>query len=171
MMKLWISSVLLSLILGLLLHLPVWAQPKTIKLPELKELMNRPGERPLMINFWATWCKPCVQELPYFQQLADSLPGSFDLVFVSLDFASDLEKKVLPFVQRKQVKQQVLLLDETDYNSWIDQVSSEWSGAIPGTLMLSADRTKRAFFEKEYHSSSQIWQDLLTSIPQQNTKP
>jgi thiol-disulfide isomerase/thioredoxin len=147
------------------------AQVKVIRLPELQSMMKSPGDKPLMINFWATWCKPCVQELPYFQRLADSLPDRFELVFVSLDFAADLEKKVIPFAQRRQMKQKVFLLDEPDYNSWIDLVAKEWSGAIPGTLMLSADRSTKVFFEKEYHSSAQIWLDFLHSSNQQTIKP
>lgn len=137
---------------------------KVVKWPELERVLNTPSEKPTIINFWATWCRPCVKELPFFLEAADSMQGQFDMVLVSLDFKTDLEQKVIPFVDRRQIKLPVLLLDETDYNSFIDKVDPQWSGAIPATLMLSPERSAKAFFEKEYHNSLELMTDIRTFI-------
>ncbi len=141
---------------------------KVIKWQELERVLNTPSEKPTIINFWATWCRPCVKELPFFLEAADSMQGQFDMVLVSLDFKSDLEQKVIPFIDRRQIKLPVLLLDETDYNSFIDKVDPQWSGAIPATLMLSPERRTKAFFEKEYHNSLELMIDIRTFIQSQN---
>ena len=94
-----------------------------------------------VINFWATWCKPCVKELPYFEQLTKKYTGSkVKVVLVSLDFPKQLESKLVPFVKKHELKSTVVALLDGKYNDWIDKVSKEWSGAIPATLFYRADQ-------------------------------
>ena len=105
----------------------------------------------LVVNFWATWCKPCVTELPWIEEAADAVrefPVKF--LLVSLDFRRELESRVVPFVRERDIRLPVVLLDEPDYNSWIDRVDSSWSGAIPATLVLDRRDGRRRFFEKEF---------------------
>jgi thiol-disulfide isomerase/thioredoxin len=93
---------------------------------------------PIVMNFWATWCKPCVQELPYFEELNKNYSASgLKVVMVSLDFKRELESRLKPFVQKNNMASEVLLLNEHDYNSWINKVDSSWSGAIPATVIIS----------------------------------
>jgi thiol-disulfide isomerase/thioredoxin len=105
-----------------------------------------------IVNFWATWCAPCIKELPYFEEAFQSDPEHIDLVLVNLDFADKVEK-VNAFLEKKSIKGDVLLLDNIDYNSWIDRVEPSWSGAIPATLFISHHSGKRKFVEGELSKS------------------
>lgn len=105
-----------------------------------------------IVNFWATWCAPCVRELPLFEKLdAEARPGvSITLVSLDLDLDPNPEK-VFKFVERKKLQTRVLILDETDPNSWIDKVDSSWSGSLPATLIINQRTGQRKFLEKELH--------------------
>jgi thiol-disulfide isomerase/thioredoxin len=128
------------------------AQVRAIKFSELEKIMQQKNDSLVVINFWATWCKPCIDELPYFIQLKKNYSSEkLKLIFVSLDFKRDLKKKVVPFVKRKKLNAEVVLLDETNYNSWIDKVDSTWSGAIPATLIIDENHRKY-FYEKDFTS-------------------
>lgn len=109
----------------------------------------------LVVNFWATWCIPCVKELPYFEEAKAHYDGAdVEIILVSLDFDTHLDSKVIPFLEKKKIKSTVVLLDDPDANAWIDKVSPEWSGAIPATLVIRG--SKRAFYEQSFHSFEEI---------------
>ena len=123
-----------------------------IKFSDLKEIIEDKSNDVLVVNFWATWCAPCVKELHQFDELREKYNGqNVKVVLVSFDFADQLDKRVIPFVEKRNVKSEVVLLDETDYNSFIDQIDSSWSGAIPATLMIDRrNGLKKEFHEKEF---------------------
>ena len=113
------------------------------KFEELSPRLSVQNDTTYVINFWATWCKPCVQELPYFEQLHQSYRDKkVSVLLVSLDFSRQLESKLLPFVQDKQLKSEVIALTDSDYNAWIDRVSPDWSGAIPVTIVRKGSQKK-----------------------------
>ena len=122
---------------------------KIINVPELEEIMvQAKGEKLKVINFWATWCKPCIKELPYFVNAQSQFPD-VEFIYMSIDF-SENATKAEKFAQKKKLNPSGLyLLDDVDYNSWIDKVSPEWSGAIPATLIIKDG--KKYFYEKEFH--------------------
>lgn len=122
---------------------------KVVKFDALEHLMNRTGEKIEVINFWATWCKPCIKELPFFQELQNQMNDQVNVTLISLDFVDVLNDKVIPFVEKKKLTPDVLLLDEIDYNSWIDKVDPSWSGAIPATLIINHQTGERKFHEGE----------------------
>ncbi|MFA0961939.1 TlpA disulfide reductase family protein [Roseivirga sp. BDSF3-8] len=122
------------------------APVRVIKYPELLNLIDEPGEDILVVNFWATWCGPCVKELPYFESVNKKYAANgIKTVLVSLDDADVLESKVIPFVKRKQLDSEVVLLDETDFNAFINKVDKRWSGAIPATLIIDKGSGDRIF--------------------------
>ncbi|WP_236675999.1 TlpA family protein disulfide reductase [Chryseolinea lacunae] len=126
-----------------------WSQTQVIKIDKLEALINAPSDKVQIINFWATWCAPCVKELPLLEKLnADN--ADVNVTLINLDFADKLEK-VNAFVARKNMKATVLLLDEIDYNSWIDKVDKGWGGAIPATLIINPKNGHRKFLDKELH--------------------
>lgn len=123
-----------------------------IKFSDLERIIEDKKNDVLVVNFWATWCAPCVKELHQFDELREKYKGqNVKVVLVSFDFADQLNKRVIPFVEKRKVKSEVVLLDETDYNSFIDKIDPSWSGAIPATLMIDRrNGLKREFYEKEF---------------------
>jgi len=122
-----------------------------IKYNDFKKLEKRQNDTTYVINFWATWCRPCVQELPYFDGLTKKFEGQkVKVMLVSLDFIRQLNSRLLPFVKDNKLVSDVYLLDEPDYNSWIGLVDQSWSGAIPATLIINNANGVRKFYEKEF---------------------
>lgn len=125
----------------------VFAQAKVVKFPELEAILKKKDGQVQVINFWATWCGPCIKELPMFEQV-NTNNANIKVTLVSLDFADKLDK-VDAFIARKNMKSEVLLLDDIDYNSWIDKVEKSWEGAIPATLIFNPITGKRVFTQHE----------------------
>ncbi len=139
-------------ILFMLLAVQVHAQDEQVEkigTKELMELLNKQNDTTYVVNFWATWCSPCVKEIPYFQELMDTYADrKLQVILVSMDFPNQLEKRVQPFLRDKDIALPVYLMTNMDYNSWIDRVEPGWSGAIPATLFYK--RSSRIFFEQEF---------------------
>ena len=115
----------------------------------LQPLLTKNNDSTYVINFWATWCKPCIKEMPYFEKLSTTYASDkVKVVFVSLDFPDKLEKQVIPFIEKNNIQSQVVLLDDPDANSWIPRVSDDWSGAIPATIIYN--KSTRRFFERSF---------------------
>ena len=124
------------------------AQVKVVSFAEVEDLIKSNSDKIRIINFWATWCAPCVKEIPYFQATAKQYEGEVELILVSLDFKQQLDK-VERFINERNIDERVLLLDDLDYNSWIDKVDPDWSGAIPANLIINTNTGKRKFTEGE----------------------
>ncbi|MBF0695431.1 MAG: TlpA family protein disulfide reductase [Flavobacterium sp.] len=102
-----------------------------------------------VVNFWATWCAPCIKELPHFEKInSEYKKKGVEVILVSLDMAKQVEKALIPFIMRRKLGSDVVHLHDVDADVWINKVDPSWSGAIPATLIISKDR--RAFFEKEF---------------------
>lgn len=124
---------------------------KAVSFRELATWMNKNNDTTYVINFWATWCSPCVEELPYFESVNKLYAkDKLKVILVSLDFASQIEKKVIPFIRKNNMQSTVMLLDEPDANAYIDKVSPAWSGAIPATLIINSKKSVRQFHEKKF---------------------
>tara|TARA_R110002073_G_scaffold279026_1_gene443108 strand:+ start:383225 stop:383743 length:519 start_codon:yes stop_codon:yes gene_type:complete len=129
---------------------------------ELEPLLNRDDATTYVINFWATWCAPCIKELPYFEAIkANYNDENIKVVLVSLDFPDKLESQLIPFVKKRNIKSQVILLDDPDENTWIPKVNESWSGALPATLIYTKD--KSAFYEQSF-TKEQLFKELETFI-------
>ena len=113
----------------------------------LEPLINKKDDEIHVVNFWATWCAPCVKELPYFEKI-NSEYKDIDMLLVSLDFPRQYEKKLKPFLKEKQLQSKVVCLNDVDQNRWIPAIDSLWSGALPATIIYKGD--KRKFFEKSF---------------------
>ena len=88
-----------------------------IDLDQLDARLENGADTTYVVNFWATWCGPCVKELPFFETLESNNTGEkFKVLLVTLDFVENLESKVIPFIERKEIKSEVLLLDESNPN-------------------------------------------------------
>lgn len=142
----WLMKKLLTVCL-FLITLVAGAQTKVIKIKALEALMKKTEGPIQVINFWATWCGPCVKELPWFEQV-NANDTQVKVTLINLDFVEKLDK-VDGFIARKSMKSENFLLDEMDYNSWIDKVDKSWEGAIPATLIYNPTTGKRVFTQHE----------------------
>ena len=122
---------------------------------EIEYIFQQENDTTYVINFWATWCKPCVDELPYIEQLHEVYgEEKLKVILVSLDFKTQIESKLIPFIEKNQLKSEVLVLTDGKYNVWIDKVSPEWDGAIPVTLIYKGEN--RAFINTNFHSFEEL---------------
>lgn len=129
-----------------------------------KNILSANSDTTYILNFWATWCKPCVEELPAFEQLTKQTQGKkVRVILLSLDFKKDRETKVLPFIRSRGIVSHVVVFSEPDQNTWIDRISPEWSGAIPVTLVFNKTKGIREFYEKQFS-----YQELLTIVQRIN---
>jgi thiol-disulfide isomerase/thioredoxin len=125
--------------------------PRIIHMAEVAAWDQADNDTLYVLNFWATWCKPCVAEMPFFDQVQKEMAAQkVKVIFISMDFRNEYDKRLVPFVNRKKFVSEVVLLDEPKYNDWIDKVSPAWSGAIPATLMVQHSKGIREFHEGEF---------------------
>lgn len=103
-----------------------------------QEVLDEKTEGIHVINFWATWCKPCVEEMPHFLTLKEAFSSEITFTFVSLDFPENLSK-LIDLSKKLGIAEDVVLLSDENANSWIDQVDGKWSGALPMTIMKKGD--------------------------------
>ena len=148
-----------KVIVALIVLTPLWsvAQHKAsiVKLDKLKKLIEGKGDSIQVINFWATWCAPCVKELPVFEKLNQQNSGNVKVTLVSMDLDLDPNpEKVHKFVTRKNLSSRIWILDEQDPNSYIDKIDRQWSGALPATLIVNGKNGKRKFVEGEVSEES-----------------
>jgi thiol-disulfide isomerase/thioredoxin len=101
-----------------------------------------------IINFWATWCDPCVAELPNFNILYNKYAGKpVKIILASLDFPESYPLRLATFVHRKGLLPQVAWFNETDANVFIPKIDSSWQGSIPATLILQPGKSFKHFIE------------------------
>lgn len=112
-----------------------------------QKFLNRSDDKTYVINFWATWCAPCIKELPYFEKLNADYQN-VEVVLVSLDFPHVYEKKLKPFIIKKGLKSKVIALNDPNENEWINKIDASWSGSIPATIIYKKDNRK--FFERSF---------------------
>jgi thiol-disulfide isomerase/thioredoxin len=127
---------------------------ETITFERLRLLMQPNPDTVRIINFWATTCRPCVEEMPSFERVHReySVPPKgqkpVQVLFVSLDFKRDVETKVIPFVKKRGLSAPVVFWGMPK-SAEIDGVDSAWSGSIPATLIVGTKKGERAFYEKK----------------------
>ena len=153
-------------------YVQIVAQPTVKDLPtevpiyenfsDIEHIFQYKNDTTYVINFWATWCKPCVEELPYFETLHNiHAEDKVKIILVSLDFPNQIESKLYPFIEKHNLKSEVIVLLDGKYNDWIEKVDEKWSGAIPITVVYKGDN--RVFVEDQFHSVNEL-EALLTKV-------
>jgi thiol-disulfide isomerase/thioredoxin len=134
---------------------------ENIGIPELEKILASPADELHVVNFWATWCPPCVTELPHFEKLSKEYQGKgVRFILISLDFPSQIETKLIPFLEKNKITAEVKVMTNLDYNSWIDKVDSGWQGNIPVTLFFNNAKKTRYFHPSEV--TEKELRDLIT---------
>ena len=110
---------------------------------DMPALLSYRNDTTYVVNFWATWCVPCVEELPYFERLQQEMAEKpVRIIMVSLDFRKDIPTKLLSFVRERPFTLPLIALADGRYAEWIDKVDTEWEGAIPFTIVYKGDRRR-----------------------------
>lgn len=128
-----------------------YGQVKLMTLDELETRFRQGKDTVYVVNFWATWCGPCVEELPHFEKLQQVYKKQpLKVLLVSTDSKSKLETSVKPFVKKHKLLNEVFLLNEKNQQVYIDRISKDWSGALPATLVVNPKRQIRKLYEQEF---------------------
>ena len=155
-------KIILFAIFLLSMQAVVAQQVHLITADNLNNRINKGQDTTFVINFWATWCVPCIKELPDFEKFDQKFKAEkLKVLLISLDFKSDLTSSVVPFIKKRNIKSEVLLLDEKDQQVFINKIDSGWSGTIPATLFIK--NITRKFFEKNF-----TFEELLKEYHQFN---
>jgi thiol-disulfide isomerase/thioredoxin len=154
------SKLLLLTLFCSLLMLKIQAQEvKLITVNQLESRFKQGKDTIYVVNFWATWCKPCVNELPEFEKFKSANRGKpVKVILVSTDLKSKLESGVRPFVKAHNLTGEIYLLNEAP-SSYNERVSPDWSGALPGTLIFYS-KTGR----KKFHESAYTYDELVKAV-------
>lgn len=149
------KAVRLTLFISLiLLSAGVLAQVRAVKITEVEKMVAE-SKTPLIINCWATWCKPCVEEIPYFIEETNkrnspaATTDSVRLVLVSLDFKESFPDAIKNFAAKRNFTAEILWLDETNADYFCPKIDPKWSGAIPATLFINNKTGYRKFYEEQ----------------------
>lgn len=131
-----------------------------ISFEQLKSKIDEPSDKVRIINFWATWCKPCIEEMPYFESVAEAYKDQVELHFISLDFVEDLEN-VKMLIKKKNIAGNTSLLNETKYDDFMPKIDKSWTGAIPATLFV--DKNGNEYFYEKSFSEKEL-SDVISGL-------
>lgn len=108
-----------------------------------QKFLNDKNGKTYVINFWATWCAPCVKELPYFEKLQKKYSDkNVQVILVSLDMPKMYETHLIPFIKKRKLESKIIALDDPNQNEWIPKVDRSWSGAIPATYIYKENNSR-----------------------------
>src|SRR6187431_2978614 len=128
------------------------AEPQVIskwKVTDLEDYIAK-SDTPTVVNFWATYCGPCLKEIPYFQEVVKQYEErGVKLLLVSLDFKESFPDKISSFAEKRKFNSPIVWLDETNADYFCPKVDSKWSGVMPATLFINNKKGYRSFFEEE----------------------
>lgn len=118
-----------------------------------------------MVHFWATWCVPCIKEMPLILEETSKIrQHKFKLVLVSFDFERDINTKLSAFIEKNHIEQDIIVLDDPDFNSWINKIDPTWSGGIPATLFY---RNKSKWFYEGAFEENELTETIKTILKTQ----
>jgi len=119
---------------------------KKVKVTEVEEYIKN-SDHPIVLNCWATWCAPCVEEIPYFMETVKKYSDQkVELVLMSLDFASSYPNKIIDLIKRKHFEATFLWLNETNADYFCPKIDPKWDGTLPSTLYIDPKTGYRKFF-------------------------
>ena len=117
---------------------PPSGQPRVTQIDDAKiKQLLKPSGKPLLVNFWATWCGPCREEFPDLVKIDNEYRGRIDFITISLDFAEELDAAVPKFLMEMKAAMPTYLLVSADENAIISSIAKDWNGALPSTILYN----------------------------------
>lgn len=118
---------------------------------ELELRLKNGKDSTYVINFWATWCAPCVKEIPGFEKLQHEFSGQkLNVILLSVDNKSKVNSAVAAFVKRHKLSNEVLVANERDPKDYISKIEKSWTGSLPSTLIVNTSKNIRQSYEKQF---------------------
>jgi thiol-disulfide isomerase/thioredoxin len=119
------------------------------KITEVEQMMDR-SDSVLVISFWATFCKPCIEEIPYLQSISNKYKDErVKLLLVSLDLAAFYPDRIKAFAKKHNITSPIVWLNETNADHFCPKIDESWSGAIPATLIVNNKTGYKKFVEEQ----------------------
>ena len=133
-----------------LLTAQLFSQPiKKISINELQEYINA-SNHPLIINFWATSCGPCIREILYFQKIVEEYKNkNAELLLISLDIPKFYPQTIVEFAKQKNINATIFWFNENNSTKLYKKINARWTGDIPSTLLINNKTKKNIFFERQ----------------------
>ena len=121
----------------------------------LEYIFHQKNDTVYVINFWATWCAPCVAELPYFEYMNKVYKNKkVRVVLISLDTEKSIDNKLRPFIKKEKLLAHVIALTDTDYDIWGSKVDADWDITIPATVIYC--KNEYQFIGGEFESYQEL---------------
>jgi thiol-disulfide isomerase/thioredoxin len=109
-----------------------------IDLDGLRKLL-KPNGKPLLVDFWATWCELCRDEFPDIVKIDGEYRGKVDVITISLNEPAEIKTLVPKFLSEMKAEMPAYLLHTADEDAAINLISSDWAGNLPMTIIYGAD--------------------------------
>ena len=116
-----------------------------IGLDELSEIIKNRKEKVLLLNIWATWCVPCIEEFPGLKKLSNQYQDKIDVIGISIDYPDEIDSKIYPFLNKVQPGFINYVNEEKNAEKFINFLNGEWSGAIPATFIYDTNGNQSKF--------------------------
>jgi thiol-disulfide isomerase/thioredoxin len=108
----------------------------------LRDIIRHRNGKVLVLNIWATWCLPCMEEFPSLMRITDTYDtNKVEVVGISIDYADEIPSKVIPFLKKNKIPFRMYLAQFSSQEQFINSLKRSWNGAIPATFIY--DRNGR----------------------------
>lgn len=155
-----VFSILMVILLAIVTHSQ---EIKSVKITDLEKIIVE-SRTPLIINMWATWCMPCVKEIPYFlEEIKDHRKDSLTILLVSLDFKEAFPASISSVAKKRKFNAPIVWLDETNADYFCPKIDAKWSGAIPATIFINNKTDYRKFVEAQI-SHEKLKQEIMAML-------
>lgn len=130
----------------------IYAQENIIKSYNSENLLDRIKSEDTLyiVNFWATWCIPCVKELPYFESANEKFKNKpVKIILLSFDFEEQYPESLTSWIEKKEIKSEVIWFSESKPNDYIPKIAPEWEGSLPATLFINNKKNTKMLVANE----------------------
>jgi thiol-disulfide isomerase/thioredoxin len=129
----------------------------------------KPNGKPLLVNFWATWCDPCREEFPDLVKLDAEYKGKIDFITVSLDDLEEIKRAVPKFLAEQKAEMPAYLLKVDDEGAVISSIAKDWSGGLPFTILYN-EKGEIAYFRQGKVKTDAVKAEIEKLLPKPQAK-